>query len=1284
MSPKKRSTAAADPPDVVETGGSIDDLRPLPEGSQEMVGRLRRYAWLGAAVGVVAQLIAFTGIAEGPAERLLNGFGMPFISEAFLGAFVIFLLMGPALTSLGLAAVSAAVVAFLIHQLPDPGGHLGLRQLLQSSLGVAALLTMGGLSLRATGRQRTWVRLHLLQAVVLILFVWVTPTFLQLSAALWPTTLDAPVYAASLSYGFSSTFALGRLFAAHRWLAQLCQLAYFALPVAFAAAFALQLRRPRLPPVDALRSFLALAVAGYCFYALYPVAGPRFVFGELYPTHLPDPQLVLERLHHVVPVPRNCMPSLHTAWAIAVVWATRGAPAWLRGVALSFCLLTLAATLGLGFHYLPDLVVAFPFALAVHAFATPSDGVQRLRRRNLLAGTALVAGWLLVLTFGLGLLRLSPALVWVASLATVVASVAWERSLHRAATSAREGAPMPAAEPESLPAAHRRFVRPLALVFVVSGFAGLVYQVVFAKSLGLVFGSTANAATVVLATYMAGLAIGSWIGGQLASRTSDPVRGYALAEIGIAIWCLAAPWLLSGIAGLYVWVARGADPSAGWLLGMQLGLGALVLVVPTLLMGLTMPLLTAFVTRVDPSLGRSVAMLYGANTVGAALGALLTGYFILPNLGVSATFLCAVLLNLCVAFAGLQIGKRAKASGLVEVSQPAGADKVEPDAEPDAEPESATPLDTEPAGVASAPVSPSEPRRLGMVALLILGVGGFVSFTLEIAYVHLLAVVAGNSAYAFSLMLTCFLVGLGAGATAMRRLLRRGVPLALSLALCQLGLSATILGGVFLWHHLPAYFASFDGYPLTRAFAERELVRLLVCSVAMVPTALWIGAGFPVAMECLGRAFPQAKIRMMGRGAALNTLGNIAGAVVAGFLLLPALGSLTTLHAVAGVSLVLGLLPLPLVKAAGERAAMAAGVTLAAALVVVQPMSFDLTELASGANVYFRSQHYGKVIDHAESLDGGLTTVAESRDPGGHRVFTLLTNGKFQGDDSGKREMAAQVAFAAVPLLHVTKRARAMVIGLGTGVSTRVAVAADFARTDVVELSGDVVRMAQKYFSHVNGDVLEDDSVRVYVTDGRNFLLLSEAKYDLISMEISSIWFAGAASLYNREFYQLARARLGPGGVLQQWLQLHHISTVDVVSILATARSEFRHVWLYFVATQGIIVACNDNCSPSRETLTSFHRAPELGKLLGQVDGSSAELLQSRLLDPQAVDELLAAHGGVDTSYLVSTDDNLLLEYSTPRGNVRSYQSSLSENLMFLQKYQPASVLSGTELGAEL
>ncbi|OIQ69690.1 spermidine synthase [mine drainage metagenome] len=408
-------------------------------------------------------------------------------------------------------------------------------------------------------------------------------------------------------------------------------------------------------------------------------------------------------------------------------------------------------------------------------------------------------------------------------------------------------------------------------------------------------------------------------------------------------------------------------------------------------------------------------------------------------------------------------------------------------------------------------------------------------------------------------------------------------------------------------------------------------------------------------------------ITMLGWSAALNTLGNIVGVLLFGFLILPWLGGLVAAKMVAlGAIMVAAVVTL---STSSQHARRWLGAALASvtALVIVSPTRLDYEMLSSGANVYFMPQNWGRVIDHAESIDGGLTTVTRQGSTA-DAITTLLTNGKFQGNDARQGEVQAQIGFAALPLLHQDRRDNALVIGYGTGATSRVFHDAGFAHIDIAELSRDVVALADNHFAGINHRVSDQPGVQTHITDGRNFLLLTRRRYDVISIEITSIWFAGAASLYNREFYQLARAKLRPDGVLQQWVQLHHMAPADLVSVLSTLRSEFHYVSLYVVGGQGILIASNDvdRSTPSPITLRNLDTSPGLQPVRELAGRTFASIANDLLLTPALVDKFLN-RVGLDPALWISTDNNLRLEYSTPKANAGPPDLSFQVNMKLLR-----------------
>jgi spermidine synthase len=354
---------------------------------------------------------------------------------------------------------------------------------------------------------------------------------------------------------------------------------------------------------------------------------------------------------------------------------------------------------------------------------------------------------------------------------------------------------------------------------------------------------------------------------------------------------------------------------------------------------------------------------------------------------------------------------------------------------------------------------------------------------------------------------------------------------------------------------------------------------------------------------------------------AVNTLASMAGSLLAGFVLLPAMGSQRACGAIALAYATTALF----VRAPARR--RVAGLALGACVLILAVPRWDLARLSSGANVYFERQpEQGRVIWIDEDLHGGVVTVTRGGD-----ITTLWTNGKYQGDTGW--QMTPQRSFADVPAMFVPRFGRALVVGVGTGVTVQETAHYPFERIDVAELSPGIVKAARLFFGSVNGGILDDPRVHVRLEDGRNLLVVEKDHYDLVTVELTSIWFSGAANLYNKEFYEVAATKLTEGGVLSQWIQLHHTTLREVASQMATARAVFAHA-AFFIRGQGVLV---------------LSAAP----LRARPDANLDDLVLADETMDAFIDDA-CQRGGFTRESLISTDDNLRLEYATPRNNVPS------------------------------
>ncbi len=1063
-----------------------------------------------------------------------------------------------------------------------------------------------------------------------------TSSALAVTKALLPATYDYHVYRIDAAFGGLANWCARFLDLSSPELQTITLLGYGILVLAFYVVLGLCLRDGRLRQLNVLRTFVVpFILASFC-YALVPVSGPIYAFFDgRFPHDLPLVSAVPAANVVLPPYPRNGMPSFHLTGAILVWMLSAGLTkkiAFYFSTAMVICVGW--ATLALGEHYALDLIVALPFALFLGwTLINPGHMLSKNPRIKLCV-------WLSGLTFGAWMLGLALAPIWLSeNIVFVQAASVWAVAISVVLTvyylkTVWALDPVVVVDQKSVNASSRgRPSTPVWIVglFVASGFAGLVYEVVYAKALALTFGSTSLAAYTVLTVYMGGMAIGAWLGGRIAENSKNPLYLYAIFELVIGIYAVLTPELFKLIQWVYVQFSIDMPVESDVLSWMRVVLGAGALLLPTILMGATLPVMFKFLSLQGVQSRTAISNLYSANVIGAALGSLAAGYIVLPALGRNGSTYIAAVLSLLIALYAIERMKRL--GGPVNEAEPHVAE--------------ANPA------LHSSPASRSP--LIGLSALAVLTIGGAVTLALEVVSMHMLSTIAGSSVYAFGLMLATFLGGLGLGSSVGERVFVRW-PRAHIILFAQSGLAISIGLTAHFWDALPGYFGSFGMTQSNLSFAGRELVRALVCAMAMVPGAFFIGMSYSPAMALASEWIaPKSPVRGVGLASSLNTVGNISGVLIAGFWILPLLGSRLTLLVLASAAMMLSLLfvivnfRLAAVASDFWRSSGIYASGFAVLSLVIFPSSWNWDELSSGANVYFKSQSWGRVVEHAESVEGGVTTV--SRNESG--IYTLLTNGKFQGNNSIGGEMRAQASFALLPLLHTEKRESALVIGYGTGMTAHVLHEQGFEQLHVAELSRDLVRLADKYFEAINGGVTSKPNVSMHIADGRNYLLTQSARYDLISIELTSIWFAGAANLYNKDFYELAKTRLNQGGVLQQWVQMHHMNEIDMLYIVGSIRSVFDNVWVYYSGGQGIIVASD---GPRVLENDSAHVLLDQS-LSGSDFDFNAKVLANRLIaGPDRVDALLK---GMDPSLqlLVSTDNNLFLEYSTPKGNALAHDT---------------------------
>lgn len=765
-------------------------------------------------------------------------------------------------------------------------------------------------------------------------------------------------------------------------------------------------------------------------------------------------------------------------------------------------------------------------------------------------------------------------------------------------------------------------------LFLLSGATALVYQVAWVRDLSLVFGASHEATSIVLAAFMGGLALGGLAAGRRVGSLARPLRAYGLLEGGVALCALALPFLLRGIDAAYVAAARGAgEVTVGLqLLRVAFAFGALVL--PTCLMGATLPVLVQFSVRGAGELAPRLAWLYGVNTLGAAAGALAAGFLLIPSLGLWHTELLAVAVNLAIAAAA--IGADARLRRGAPSGRAAAAARPEPARAPTA-------------GDALA-------LRLAFAGT---AVAGACALALEVLWTRAISLAVGSTVYSFTVMLAAFLTGiwLGSWLCAARPLRRADEGVLMGAVLVALGASAALVS--YLIPHLPQLMVRLNFALYGDLQRVRPGTTLLVAFAVMLVPCIFMGIAFPVA----GRA--RARLRAgtggpVGDTLGLNTLGSIAGSLAAGFVLIPGLGFQRGMLAAAALDAAWGALVLAAAlpgRVRAPRGLVRAAALAAAAAALAMPFlapRWDTNVLAAFTNNQIRRYvQGGGRVDVGGALSGhrllyyaeGSTSTISVVERRGHR--SILVNGRAEASDF-LADLQVEYLLGHVPvLLHRAPRS-VLVVGLGAGVTLgAVATHDELERITLVEIEAKVLGGTRR-FSDVNDAALDDPRLEVVIQDGRNFLKTTPRTFDVITADPIQPGTAGSAYLYTREYYALAAARLAEGGVMCQWWPASDLSNENFRSVVASFAANFTHTQLWQTTYDVILIGSRE---PIRVDAGDFARRiaqPRVARQLARI-GLDAPLpfLAEYALDDAGVRRF--AQGAPE-----NTDDNLYLEFASP------------------------------------
>jgi predicted membrane-bound spermidine synthase len=761
----------------------------------------------------------------------------------------------------------------------------------------------------------------------------------------------------------------------------------------------------------------------------------------------------------------------------------------------------------------------------------------------------------------------------------------------------------------------------ILILFFCSGATALVYEVIWSKYLALLFGSTIQAQTVVLAVFMGGLALGNKLFSRSADRARHPLAIYGCIEIAIGLYAFLFSFFYRVADSIFASVGSTLLDQSGLLLLLKGVLSMALLLGPTILMGGTLPILAAWLQKSTPDAGRRSARFYSINSFGAVCGAGLTGFWLVEWLGLRKTMDFSALVNVIIGLTAITIG-RMQSAHVPEISQFADA-----------------PQSTSGQPEASATVFR---RACTMVALT-----GAVSMGLEVLASRCLCLIFGASLQVFAIVLMAFILGISFGSAVIaspnRKLLR-----AETTAIVLL-LGAALLIGLVVFNIenlVSVYLIAQSG--LSRNVMGYRFYRTLAAVVSIFVLGLPAAALGSVLPLCIRTASQTTDLlgNRVGRLLTWNTLGAVGGSLLTGFVLMPQLGLRGSFTALAAVLVVVAIF----VALASRRIlVLTAGAAVGIFLIMASlngdagwryMLSAGIFRLSDPVLSLAGLQSRQSFV-HLEFYEDAADATVSVEDFKGTGELSLRVDGKVEA--SSKGDASTQLLLAYLPLMAKPESKDVLCFGMGSGITAGATLNYPIEHLTVAENCGPVLRAA-KLFDPWNNGVLTNNRARIYHEDARTVLKLSPGKYDVILAEPSNPWMVGVASVFTREFYQLAASRLKPGGIVAQWFQTYEMDDPTVDVVLRTFGSVFPEMEIWDVGDGDIVILGSDR--PWQSNTKVYGKTFELEgvrKGLASIGLGTPEAILARRMASQRTAFAIPGPGPVQG------DEFPILEYAAPR-----------------------------------
>jgi len=771
---------------------------------------------------------------------------------------------------------------------------------------------------------------------------------------------------------------------------------------------------------------------------------------------------------------------------------------------------------------------------------------------------------------------------------------------------------------------------------------GLIYQVVWTKLLTLVFGVTVLAVSTVLTSFFGGLALGSWLGGRWIDKHRGGFKWYGAAEVLIGVYALLFSFLLDANNYAYILFARNSEMGFGSLTLLKFALATALLIIPTTLMGATLPILSKTLARSQSRFARDIGGLYAVNTLGAVIGAVLTAFILIPSAGLSTILYATGVLNIAIGSAAYFFSKTHTEEELDEADAPRRR--------------------TEPRFYSGEHDGERLPGGFSVLLLWGFALSGFTGLAYEVIWTRVLGFMLTGTVYAFAVVLAVFLTGIAAGSFVFSRFIDRirsssAVIIILAVVEILIGLSSIAL--ITLYDKMPGFefYARLDSTPV---WGEFVYLNFLIAFITLIVPTFLFGATFPLVCKIYSRRMESIGSKI-GNVYSVNTVGGIIGSFAGGFLLIPFVGMQNTIVLMGLVNIAIGaafIIFNPYSRGAKGYGLLVAGAVATAVVLFTlpanMPLSLHKSFLLYGEEIIFYKEGPAATVMIAEKPGESLSASNKRLWVNGNRATAAYYEGlqinRFQG---------------VLPMVLHPDPKDVLVICFGSGTTFGTLSQFPVTMVDNVEIARTVTEGAP-YFKKENMDVLNNPKSRINIDDGRSFLAATSKKFDVITEEPMHPALAGVVNLYTKEYYELAKAHLKPGGIMSQWIPLYNISVDDMKILVKTFQSVFPHTTVWIANTDIFMIGSPERTSVDYALLLKKLSMPNVHALLKDIDlEDPIEYLNTFLMN----EEMVRAY---TEGAQVMSDDMPSVEFTSPKSlHVNTISPNIGEFIKFREPVTP-------------